>query len=198
MKKAVSDFSQWFHSHGSELKRRGSEAAVSKVAKRLAKIHAGLLAEVSEGQPNWDFIVSAAGRAELFELADAIAAELSDVPGWTVCALKPALGFDFVIEINGREVQATELLFEPLTAASAPGLLGLRILFPDLSASDDDDEFVEIARLVLETGLGEREASSIDHLEVGPTKPAMKALGISELPEFLAWYRAKQDAGGSH
>lgn len=100
------------------------------------------------------------------------------------------MGFAFVYENGGLEIDPGKLWFLPMRAKSDPTILGLRI-----GLSDFDETLEETVEnslwIILETGLGEKDcAERIRHLEVVqlPVKPEDDGyIELSELPDYLAW-----------
>ncbi|HEX4005644.1 MAG TPA: hypothetical protein VHX60_05690 [Acidobacteriaceae bacterium] len=150
--------------------------------------------------PTREFIVTAQGNAEAFDIAESLIAAAPEMPGWQMTALKPATGFDFKTESEGLLLDSREMWFLPLENPDLPHSLGLRIGVQDLEPERNAD-VLNAVLMMLDTGLGERTAAiAIQHVEVSSLPPNPESLGYIELPElsdYLAWRRRKGNSQGS-
>src|SRR5208283_3759577 len=77
-----------------------------------------------------EFIVTAEGHADIFQLVDALVAHAPRSPGWQFIALKPPMGFDFTTTYEGVLFDPRAMWFLPLNSSSNEGDLGLRVGVP--------------------------------------------------------------------
>ena len=77
------------------------------------------------------------------------------LPDWQFIALKPAMGFDFVTNYEGVELDPKQMWFLPLKSASQPNDFALRVgvpnLLPEVQRQTSNGVLV-----ILDTALGER------------------------------------------
>lgn len=165
-----------------------------EVLGRLKRIDPGLAFEVSgpEQLPR-EFVVTAGGRPTLFPLVETVVAQAPALPGWTFVALKAAQGFDFSTRFEDLRLDARRMWFLPLTHREAPAAVGLRLGVPGMDPAQEH-QVVTAVWLILDTGLGERDAAAVSHLEVRPLPRDPEAAGfieLAELPRYLAFHRRK-------
>lgn len=196
----IAAFWKWFQSQNAHLLAMSgtSDAAWDDALTQLKRIDSRLWFEVSEvvnGKREWIF--TAEGRRELFPIVEALVAAAPSLPAWKFVALKPAEGFDFITEYEGIRLDPKTLWFLPMSAASQPTMLGLRVGIPDLDPSHERQATNGVL-IILDTALGERESSTaIQHVEVValPPNPAEHGyIELPELPDYLAW-RKKRNSG---
>ncbi len=165
----------------------------------LAKVHPDLKFALSslEGDAGGDreFVLTASCDTDLFETVDTVIAAAPRLSGWQWVPLKPPMGFDFISEFEDLTLNPAEMWFFPMRDSARPRSLGLRIAVPGFTRRRADQYFDAVA-IVLETGLGERAAASdLEHMEVVPIPPNLKAEGfapLTELPDYLEWNRANR------
>lgn len=130
----------------------------------LQAIDEGLYLEISIDESPRELIVTAEGEKELFPRADAVVAAAPNLPGWTVLALKPKLGFPESAIWEDYEILLSDVRFEPLLEDDDE--LGIRFLVPGASDAELDDAHNALLR-ACDHGLGERAfAESIEFTEV--------------------------------
>lgn len=129
----ASEFSEWFGRNADRLRELSPDKAAEEVAAELGRHDARLGAEVADEDGTRELIVTAFGEASLFGLVGALCRGAVR-PGWSVRSLKPARGFGFTLEIDGDEVDASNLRFEPLETPTMPETLGIRLLVPGRGA----------------------------------------------------------------
>jgi hypothetical protein len=165
-----------------------------EVLGRLRRIDPGLGFELSGLEPRpREFVVTAEGRPTLFSLVERVVAQAPSLPGWTFIPLKQAQGFGFSTRFEELRLDARRLWFLPLTHREAPAAVGLRVGVPGMDPAQEH-QVVAAVWLVLDAGLGERDAAAISHLEVRPLPRDPEAEGfieLGELPRFLAYHRRK-------
>ena len=179
------EFSIWFKSNSQRLARIEASQAAHEIGARLARVDERLSVEVADiGGGARELIVGASREKSLFRLVEALCAELSDLANWNVQALKPARGFDFELQCGDCVIRASDLRFEPLHTDEMPGELGLRFFAPE----DVVPAVSDVAWLMLETGIGERGAADVAHVDVVPLPPEHHdLLSLDALQSYLTW-----------
>jgi hypothetical protein len=163
---------------------------------QLKQIHSGLFFEFCAKPGSCELIVTADGNRSLFPIVESIVASAPKVPGWSIIALKPKLGFPTKTTWNGFVVRIADVLFEPLTRQGSNDL-GLRLFVPTLASESIDDAHNALLR-ALDHGLGERDfAESIQHTEVHPLRADAESddyLPLSELENYLHWHKQRSNS----
>jgi hypothetical protein len=154
----------------------------------LHQLDAGLYFELAGEPGGCELIITAEGERELFPLARQIVAQAPPIPGWTIQALKPKLGFPLTGQWGAVTVKAEDVFFEPLE--NAAGQLGLGLLVAGITDDDVDDAHNAVLRM-LDHGLGEEGlAETIAGTKLAPL-PAEAAredlIALTDLPAFLDW-----------
>jgi hypothetical protein len=111
-----------------------------------------------------------------------------DLKGWTVTALKPPRGFDFVLEADGVALVADELYFEPLGSSRNPTAFGVRVV---VNGSLEHKQVLPAVRRAIEIGLGERAAATaVAYVEVESAPLDLdKHIRLSDLPKYIEWLK---------
>ena len=95
------------------------EVLLDEIQEELHAIHEDLYFEASEPHEGVsEFIITAERKSELFPLVDAAIAAAPTLAGWKFTALKPPQGFEFVINLDGVELDPSGLWFLPLTGGA--------------------------------------------------------------------------------
>ena len=184
---AIDAFSRWFDERSDELLALPTREAVDAIHARLQDVADGLGVEVGDEQAGRELVISAGRERDLFPLVDRLCDRLRR-PSWLVHALKPPRGWDFTTTVGDVDIPVAELFFDPLESASRPGELGLRLFAPEPLV----EAVCDAAWWMLETGLGEREAAGLAHVEVAPLTDPDGPLPLRRLGEFLVWRRSRQ------
>ncbi len=192
-RQAITRFWAWFIEHAAQFSRldTAEHALCDELLRRLKQIERWLSFEFCANARPHHLIITAGGQQKHFPLVDEIVAASPPVDGWVITALKPASGFDFVMNYEGLEFDPRTLWFLPLERESDHSF-GMRVGIPSF---DPDDELAAKTALwlMLETALGERTtATEVEHLEVTelPAAPATAGyIELTELAEYLAWRR---------
>jgi hypothetical protein len=185
-------FWKWFQANRVELESADPGEVAHSIQQALQSVDPRLGAEVSDDDDELEVIITASGDPEAFPIAKGMVNAGIAFPNWSFCALKYAQGFDFVVSIYGKEVDASQLWFEPLHSCQRPGELGLRLHVP--GPISNVDETVQALRLVLETGIGEEAAARISHLDVADVPECKDGLlPIVELADYVAWHRKRHE-----
>lgn len=182
-------FTKWFLANAGTLERDTPEKAAEAIQAQLALLDERLSVEVAEEEGVRDLVLSASGEASLFQVVEQIGREIRGAPGWQVYALKPPRGFEFTLDVGGVKLRANDLHFEPMQSPSMPGELGVRLLAP----VELVDALQEHAWLLVQTGIGERAASLIRHLEVRQRpSDCGKLLCLTDLGKYIDWYLSRK------
>ena len=187
----IDEFWQWMSDSSAELLEADGQEVADRVEERLSVIDARIGVEVSGAAEPREMIITAWSDRAAFDVVRDIVAAAPPLEGWEIIALKPPRGFEFALDLDGLHIDASELMFDPLSAQEDPRLLGVRVYVP--GAADDDDERLNRALpLILETGIGEEAAAQIDHSDfiAGPPHDN-KALPIEQLLPYVQWHRKK-------
>jgi hypothetical protein len=184
---AVDAFARWFDERSDELLALPTRDAVDVIHARLQDVADGLGVEVGDEQAGRELVISAGRDRELFPLVDRLCDRLRR-PSWLVHALKPPRGWDFTTTVGDVDIPAAELFFDPLESASRPGELGLRLFAPEPLV----DAVRDAAWWMLETGLGEREAAGLAHVEAAPLTASEDPIPLRRLGEYLIWRRTRR------
>lgn len=193
----VSEFWSWFMENEHTL--RSSLAATDdlydKMLGKLWAIDEGLRFEVCLNCTPCELVLSADGRAGLFDLVDATVAAAPAVDGWAFIALKPPMGFGFRTMYEGSEYDPATMWFLPLESKSDPSAVGIRVGLPGY-ALRRESELRDAVDVILRTGLGERSAASdIQYLEVAPlpaNPPEHGFIELRELAEYIDWKKERR------
>ena len=198
---SASIFWSWFERHAprfAQLRDDPQEAVLDEIQARLHAYCEHLWFEVG-GPPAgpMEFVISAEGNEDFFPEVQALADAAPIIPGWAVVAFKPPQGFDFVTSYEGLEIVPGQCWFLPLTSASEPGRLALRVGVPGYTA--ELSETIETALyLVVETGLGElvvgQRIAFIEACELPHDPERDGFIRVSELGEHIAEWSRRVDA----
>ena len=187
----IDEFWEWMTDNSAELLEADGQEVADRVEERLRDIDSRIGVEVSGAAEPREMIITAWSDPAVFDAVRDIVAAAPPLDGWQIIALKPPRGFAFELNLDGLHIDASELMFDPLSAQEDPKLLGVRVYVP--GAGDDDDERLNRALpLILETGIGEEAAAQIDHTDFMPGAPQdQKALPIEQLLPYVQWHRKK-------
>ncbi|MFT3686106.1 MAG: hypothetical protein QM783_14495 [Phycisphaerales bacterium] len=199
---AAAAFWSWFRQNKARLDLLDDpdEPLWDEALAELAKVHPDLRFALSslEDAPKGadrELVLTASCDIELFATVDALVAAAPKLPGWTWVALKPPMGFDFESEYEDLTLDPAEMWFFPVRDSARPRQLALRIAVPGITRRREQQYFEAVA-MILETGLGERDAASDLHdLQVVPPPEKLKAEGyapLKELPDYIAWNKANR------
>jgi hypothetical protein len=189
---AIQEFWRWFTEHRAEFDvLKDTENPFWDIAlAQLKRLDERLWFELSNmDRDEREFIITAEGHFEAFELVDTIVANAPRIPNWEVIALKPPRGFDFISTYEGIHFEPRAMWFLPLDSASRPGDLGLRVGVPNLT-SDIKRQATNAVAVILDTALGERAAAlDIQHLEVIALPESPESQGyvpLKQLPDYIS------------
>ena len=186
MRRAVKDassFAEWFRAQAARL--RDSPDAAAEVANAIEAVDSRLGVEVSRADredEDRELIITGYSEPAVFGAIGEIVDLLGEVPAWSVVALKPPRGFGFNIRIGSTTLGAADLRFRWFKGVD----LGL-VLIPPTDVLRDlppPEESEEIGWLIVETGIGERAAALVDHVEFGEDDSTSRP--ISELGDLMS------------
>lgn len=187
----------WFSTHKLELDTMiDSDSALwTEALAQLQAIDSRLWFELShpDGAPR-EFILTAAGVKDAFPSVEMTIANAPVLPDWQFIALKPAMGFDFVTNYEGVELDPKQMWFLPLKSASRPNDFALRVGVPNL-LPEVQRQASNGVLVILDTALGERSAAlDIAHVEVRALPQDPEKVGyvqLPELPRYINWHKRK-------
>ena len=115
-------FWKWFSAEQSELASLEPEVLAERLSDAL-RTHVGDLgvevAEREAGEP-LEVVFTADGDRARFDAVKALVASAPAIADWSFVPLKPAMGFEFILEADGVELDGSTLRFEPLMGAGGP------------------------------------------------------------------------------
>ena len=187
---AAAEFWNWFVAEEAELRAAGGQVVADRVEARLREVDPRIGIEVGEPEERRELIFTAWSDAEAFPAVRALVdAAPNPLPGWNLMALKPPRGFEFAIDVDGLQVDARTLWFDPLGAPDAPGALGVRV-YVGVGAPGSDPRWARALALIIETGIGEDASAQIDYIEpYGGPRADARSMPITELLKFVQWFR---------
>ena len=161
---------------------------------QLHRVHRGLYLEFCAEPGACELIITADGDRELFPWVESTVANAPIVEGWTICALKPRIGFPVNVRWEDVTVNISDVVFDPLER-KASGDLGLRVFIDGLPESDVEVAHNAILR-ALDHGLGERRfAERVAFTEVRPL-PSDKSLAdyiqLTDLERYIESRKSKR------
>ena len=190
---AVGAFWKWFESNSTILstEKDPDADAWNEAFDELHRVHPRLFYEFcipTDSANSCEFVVTAAGNADLFPIVDSLVAHAPVIAGWEFVALKPCLGFEFQTEYEGIHFDPKKIWFMPMTHDQKPKYLGVLLGIPNYKM-EIHKKALAASAIILDTGLGERSAAmDIQFLDVGalPTDPGTEGfMELSELPDYI-------------
>lgn len=177
-------FWSWFTQESQALRELDPDAIAERIGAALEAEVGPLGVEVSDEEEDGalDVVITAHRQALHFDTVKALVAKAPEVAGFRFIALKPANGFDFTLEVDGVELDASALRFEPMLGTAG---VGLKVYLPDAAARDEDVK--DLIWLLLESGLGEEVAAGITQVEAAAlsSPDARDATALPDLAGFL-------------
>lgn len=176
-------FSEYMRGQAGRLRKMDASDAADEIGDLLVSIDHRLGVEVAEDDDSdeREVIVTAFSDATAFDLVELIVAELPNLPGWHFVALKPPRGFDFTVSIENQKLDAKLLEFTPLPERGAIALVVPPALVDQVAGAESE----ELAWLIVETGIGERLAGQVQHVEFVSADRARVKWPIDQLPSYV-------------
>lgn len=187
-------FWDWFSENEAALRGLSGAQVAEAIYAELTEVDQRLGVEVQGAKaPRREVIFTAYGDAEAFPAVESLVEAAPAIAGWSFVALKPARGFDFSVDAGEIVIDAAKLIFDPLRSPQAPNALAIRFFVASELAESGGIE--EVLWLILETGLGERAAAEITHIEAAAESDASgDELAIGELSGYIRWHKSKRGA----
>ena len=170
------------------------DPAYEALLARLHTIEPGLYLEFYSEPGDCELVVTADGDRSLFPIARELVAAAPPMPGWTIRALKPKLGFPTTVSWDDLTIRIEDVVFAPI---EREGGFGLSIFVPRIEADEFDNAHNAILR-ALDHGLGEeRLAEAVQHTEVHHLPEEAEPgdfIPLVELEGFLDWREGRGEA----
>ncbi len=198
----VEEFWNWFKENSipftfiRDVEREEQERLVTVFGEQLSKFHSELYFEIGgDKNDKIELVISAAGKAENFQLIENMIAEAPEMKEWKFVALKQALSGDFSLNVMGMDLSPKDLWFAPLQNPDSPHALGLRLGFDGYEPEKQEEAFSACV-VMLDTLLGEKSSTlDIHYLEVVelPEDPHDNGYyKLTDLPEFIDWVKKQR------
>lgn len=183
--KKIESFTLWMNENSISLYEGDITTAADSIEDELLKIDAQLGVEVAgeDEEGIREVIVTAFSDSSKFPIIDQLVSFLPEISNWKFVALKPPRGFAFKLAIEDYEFDINTLQFSPIQ--DAPNSFQLLISSKVLETLPVGGESEEIAWLIVETGIGEKMASQIQHLEFMNDESSSDKYPISELENHI-------------
>ncbi|MDQ3438850.1 MAG: hypothetical protein M3478_00705 [Planctomycetota bacterium] len=187
------EFWRWFASEQADLRGAGGQLVADRVEASLRQFDPRIGIEVGDPGADRELIFTAWSQPEVFPAVRALMDAAPRSPaGWKLIALKPPRGFEFAIDVDGLQVDASKLWFDALGSPEAPGALGLRV-YVGVGAPGSDPRWVRALALIIETGIGEEASAQIDYIEPYGGPPAdERSMKIEQLLSFVRWHHRER------
>lgn len=158
-------FAEFMRAHATRLRKMVASDAAEEIGDLVVSLDKRLGIEVAEDDDSdeREVIITAFSDPTAFDLVESLAAELQDLPGWRFVALKPPRGFDFTLAIEGHRLNAKLLEFTPLPERGSIALVLPTALAGQVAGAEAAEE---LAWLIVETGIGEKLAAHVQHVEL--------------------------------
>jgi hypothetical protein len=135
-----------------------------------------------------EMVITADGVVKSIVFAEEIVATAPDLRGWKFTALKPALGFEMSITMEGYEFNNENLSFINNNLSEYPDEIDITLVHRD--HNEKNHKTIGNGSLIyLDNALGElNTALLIDNVSIaGPPAENAELIPISKLGEFLVW-----------
>lgn len=135
-----------------------------------------------------EMVITTDGVIKSIVFAEEIVAAAPELEGWKFTALKPALGFEMNIDMNGYEFNSENLSFISNNLPGYPDEIDITLIHKDYN--EKDKNIIGNGSLIyLDNALGElNTAMFIDNVSIaGAPSEKAELIPISKLKEFLVW-----------
>jgi hypothetical protein len=148
-------FQTWLAQNKGSLIGADGKSTAALLNDALDSVGEGVAVEVADDGS--EIIVTADGRKHRFAAAERVSQMLLDA-GLPARALRPPRGFDFSLDADGVEIDASKLRFE---LSREDGNLALQLSgCPPMASREDGPGWAD---LVVQTGIGERLAAEVTY-----------------------------------
>jgi len=188
-------FWQWFKENGNRVAeeiqsrdRARLEVMLDNVNRRLHACNPGLRFVFGKREDVFEFVVTADGRKEYFEVVKEFVRTSPPIEGWELIAFRPPSPAPkgVKIRLEGVELSATGVQFQAFDLGA--GALGITLYISGLT-DQDYDKVGAAAVALLDHVVGEYDAvTKIDSLvlkSLHEAEPGAPLQSLSDLPEFL-------------
>ncbi|MEQ8208633.1 MAG: hypothetical protein RH917_02280 [Lacipirellulaceae bacterium] len=188
-------FWKWFKKNEQFLKSDAPENnLLNEFLDQLHLFDSRLYFLISTNQDPNELIITAEGNSKAFESAESLVSSAPEIEGWAAIALKPPMGFDFIHQDGKIRLHASKLWFMPLHSEADPKGLGIMLGMPNVDFVLDNQS-VDTAYTILESGIGERSCTEdIAHLVVSdlPDSPAEEGyIELDKLASYIAFHKRR-------
>lgn len=133
-----------------------------------------------------EMVISAEGDIKFFAFVEDLVAAAPALPGWKFTALKPGLGFDIKIGMNGYEFSRENISFYSNENSEYPDQIDITFVHPDYSEAHHK-EIGNGIMIFLENALGElATATLIDNVQFSAAN-GHELIPLEKLEGFLQW-----------
>jgi len=178
-------FWQWFVAHKDQVAtiKRADEPIANQLAEELHRINTNLTFEMSVGEGNHEFIISADGIQSAFPAVKHLVAAAPTIPGWTVIAFRQRKS-GLSIELgDGTKVGHETLMFQVLGSNGRKIDIAIYVK----GAASVSDSAKKAVYLLLDATLGEYDVETrLGAIEIEPaTKAPKTARPFAELAKVV-------------
>lgn len=184
-------FWAWFQSQERELVQMGPDALRSITA-QLKTVLTDPIVELSDAiDGKRDLAIGTGDQRADGAAVTRLLARAPHLDHWQVVSRRTAQGFGFVVDAGNCRIDPKTLSFEPLASDHREGLLGILVMAPD---GVDLAALRRVVRPLLDTAIGETDASYIRHIEVSRLGRSDDPIPLLDLPAFVSWHRRNSTA----
>lgn len=199
MKLPPSTFWTWFRGFTKRLPKDGvPEELQDELLSHLHRFDNRLYFLLSTNTIPHELIITVEGNADAITPADELIGAAPNLPNWKFYSLKPPMGFAFTYKDGRISLDVSALWFMPTNSPEQPPELGVIIGLPDADFVLENQS-VDTAYTILETGIGERSCMndihrvSVDDLPDDPE--AQGYIPLSRLPDYIAFHKRRHQVG---
>jgi hypothetical protein len=145
-----------------------------------------------------ELIITVEGNANAVSSADKLVNAAPQISNWKFISLKPPMGFNFTHRDGSISLDASKLWFIPTNSSDVAPELGVIIGFPDADFVLENQS-VDTAYTILETGIGERSCmNDIHRVTVDDLPDDPESHGYMPLPrlaDYIAFHKRRYEGG---